>query len=309
VLAALARAPRGLASVRAVARRAGVSPTGASRTLATLQDRGLVRRDVEWVAAGRAKTTELFLANVTVPAWQRLAPDLARVRLPDRRVAPPSRRLPARLAHAFWNTDLTALSPELHGAYIANRLLNTGDLDGLAWGVTALRARDWERAATDRGLSDRQRALARNLGRAASHRQFDRAQVQFLRAGLERPEHRLEPTVPVGGLPVAGLGDLLAMKLNAIAGRGQLRDYYDLMAIEQIGGRTVEEGIGLFLARYRPEHPDSAIRPILLGLGYLDHVADDPFLPADRESIVRYWEARQPVVLANLDRQGITGSY
>jgi hypothetical protein len=28
------------------------------------------------------------------------------------------------------------------------------------------------------------------------------------------------------GLPVAGLGDLLAMKLNAIAGRAQLRDYY-----------------------------------------------------------------------------------
>jgi hypothetical protein len=136
---------------------------------------------------------------------------------------------------------------------------------------------------------------------------FDRTRVQFLKAGLERPEHRVEPTVAVAGLQVAGLGDLLAMKLNAIAGRAQLRDYFDLMAIEQTGGRTVEEGIGLFLARYRPEHPDSTIRPILLGLGYFDDVTDDPFLPVDRESIERYWHERQPLVIANLERGGIVG--
>jgi hypothetical protein len=136
---------------------------------------------------------------------------------------------------------------------------------------------------------------------------FDRTPVQFLKAGLHRPERRLERTVSVAGLQVAGLGDLLAMKLNAIAGRAQLRDYFDLMAIEQTGGRTVEEGIGLFLARYRPEHPDSAIRPILLGLGYLDDVTDDPFLPVDRETIVRYWQSRQPAIIANLDRQGTLG--
>ena len=136
---------------------------------------------------------------------------------------------------------------------------------------------------------------------------LDRTRVQFLRAGLKRPEHRLEPTVDVAGLPVAGLGDLLAMKLNAIAGRAQLRDYFDLMAIEQQGGRSVDEGIALFLARYRPEHEDSAIRPILLGLGYLGDVADDPFLPLDRESIARYWQERQPAIIANLDRYASLG--
>jgi hypothetical protein len=137
---------------------------------------------------------------------------------------------------------------------------------------------------------------------------FDRTRVQFLQAGLHRPEHRLEPTVVVAGLAVAGLGDLLAMKLNAIAGRAQLRDYFDLMAIEQQGGRSVEEGIALFLARYQPDHPDSAIRPILLGLGYLGDVADDPFLPLDRATISRYWEKRQPEIIANLDRQATQGS-
>lgn len=96
------------------------------------------------------------------------------------------------------------------------------------------------------------------------------------------------------------------MKLNAIAGRGQLRDYFDLMAIEQKGRRTIEEGLGLFLARYQPEHEDSALTPIVLALGRLDDVADDPFLPVERKAIVDYWERRQPGVVAALDRYGIT---
>lgn len=133
---------------------------------------------------------------------------------------------------------------------------------------------------------------------------FGQTRLQFLRAGLERTEHRLEPTTPVAGLRVAGLGDLLAMKLNAIAGRAQLRDYFDLMAIEQQGRRTVEEGLGLFLARYQPEHEDSAIVPILLALGHLDDVGDDPFLPVERSVIARYWEQRQPEVVAAVERYG-----
>ena len=130
--------------------------------------------------------------------------------------------------------------------------------------------------------------------------------LQFLQAGLERPERRLEPTTIVADLPVAGLGDLLAVKLNAIAGRAQLRDYYDLMAIEQQAGRSVEEGLALFLARYQPDHADSAITPILLGLGYLDDVADDPSLPAERDTITRYWQKRQPAIIAAIERHGIT---
>lgn len=133
---------------------------------------------------------------------------------------------------------------------------------------------------------------------------YGETRLQFLQAGLARPECRLEPTTSVAGLNVAGLGDLLAMKLNAIAGRGQLRDYFDLMVIEQHGGRTVAEGLALFLARYRPDHPDSAITPILLGLGYLEDVADDPFLPIGRDEIAAYWQRRQPEILIALDRSG-----
>jgi hypothetical protein len=134
---------------------------------------------------------------------------------------------------------------------------------------------------------------------------FGRTRVKFLQAGLHRPERRVERTTRVAGLRVAGLGDLLAMKLNAIAGRAQLRDYFDVMAIEQRGGRSIDEGLALFLARYRTEHPDSAIRTIVLALGYLDDVADDPFLPTDRASIEDYCRRRQPEIVANLERFGL----
>ena len=49
-----------------------------------------------------------------------------------------------------------------------------------------------------------------------------------------------------------------------------------------------------------------AISPILLGLGYLDDVADDPFLPIERDTIKRYWQKRQPKIITAIERHGIT---
>lgn len=161
---------------------------------------------------------------------------------------------------------------------------------------------DWlaERLAAQGPFAITQRAPGRLNGLYGATR------LQFLQVGLERLERRLEPTIPVGGLRVAGLGDLLAMKLNAVAGRAQLRDYFDLMSIEQVGHRSIEEGLGLFLARYQPAHEDSAITPVLLALGHLDDVADDPFLPVDRDAIVSYWERRQPEIVLGIERYGIS---
>jgi len=167
VLAALARAPRGLATVRAVARRASVSPTAAAGALRSLAERGLVRREREWVAAGRARELELVRADVTAPEWAALAPRLAAVRLPFRRERRRPSRMPARLRHLFWNADPSRLDLRRHGGYIAERLLSSHDLDGLAWGARALTARDWEEAARNRGFSAAERALARNLARRA----------------------------------------------------------------------------------------------------------------------------------------------
>jgi len=169
VLAELARAPRGLASLRALARRAGVSPTSASRAVRSLALKGLVRRDLEWVAAGRAREVELIRPNVTARGWAPLARRLAAARPVERKaratLGPRHGGVPARLRHLFWNVDPGQIDLRRHGGYVAERLISAGDLDGLAWGIGALQTDDWESAARNRGLSPEKRALARNIAR------------------------------------------------------------------------------------------------------------------------------------------------
>lgn len=154
---------------------------------------------------------------------------------------------------------------------------------------------------------DRLRAALDGLGRfaASMHTEdtlnglFERTAVQFLSATDQRV---LEKLTVVEGVPVSGLGDLLATKLKVIGDRGELRDYFDVKVIETHGGRLAEEGLGLFVERYRPRDPDAAVRHLLLGLGYFDDVADDPFLPETREQILDYWRRRQPEITRSLGR-------
>lgn len=166
VLAALSRSPRGLASVRAVARRAGVSPTAAGRAIDVLSRQGLVVETDVMLAQGRAERAHLYRAEVGSRAWALLAPQLARVILPVRS-APPVRRVPASLLHLFWNTAPAQLDVTTSAPYIARRLISSNDPDGLAWGAVNLPAEAWEHAAMTRGLDPATRALARNLARSA----------------------------------------------------------------------------------------------------------------------------------------------
>lgn len=165
VLAALARAPLGLVSVRVVGGEAAVSPTAASKALRSLEAKGLVHREPTTIAAGRARDVELLHANRRAPAWLELAPQLATVRPPARKRTR-QRTVPPRLRHLFWNTAPSQLDVRTAGSYIAGRLLTTADLEGLAWGAENLRAADWEHAARARGLDRRARALALNLAGA-----------------------------------------------------------------------------------------------------------------------------------------------
>ncbi len=132
---------------------------------------------------------------------------------------------------------------------------------------------------------------------------YEATKIQVLDASAQA---LLEPPTTIAGLAVAGLGDLLATKLKVIGDRGELRDYLDFQLIEQLGHRRVEEVIGLYLARYRPEDPDPAVSHLVAALGYFGDVADDPFLPVAREEIVRFWRRRQPEVVAHLDRWGLS---
>jgi hypothetical protein len=81
---------------------------------------------------------------------------------------------------------------------------------------------------------------------------LDETRVQFLDAADQQP---VDPVEEIGGIPVAGLRDLLATKLKVVGDPGELRDYLDLMILERDAGHRVEEGLALFINRYRPATP------------------------------------------------------
>ncbi len=74
------------------------------------------------------------------------------------------------------------------------------------------------------------------------------------------------------------------------------------MTIEQRTGRTADEGLALFVARFRPEYPQQAIDHILLGLGYFDDVDPDDALPVPRAQIIDYWTRRQREIITTRGR-------
>jgi hypothetical protein len=131
---------------------------------------------------------------------------------------------------------------------------------------------------------------------------FSATRVQFLHADEVRPQQLLESPTQVDGLHIAQISDLMAMTLKVVGDRGELRDYFDLMTIEQQTRRTVDEGLVLFAERFQPEYPDQAINHILLGLGYFDDVDPDETLPAPRQQIVDYWTRRQREIIAARSR-------
>ncbi len=299
ILAALSRAPFGLSSARVVATQAGVSPTAASKALKTLEHNDLVRREATVIAAGRARKVELLHANRRAERWLEVAPTLAQV-LPAERDRPTQQVVPRRLEHLFWNTAPTQLDLSRSGHYIARRLLSTMDLDGLAWGARSLHPSDWEQAAMARGLDKPVRALAHNL--ADERGLHADTKVEFFHADEGRPQHLLENTTTVGGLRMAGLKDLLAMKLKVVGDRGELRDYYDIKTIEQQTGLTVEDGLALFTERYDVSSTSDTVRHIVTALGYLDDIEEDDALPIGKDELAGWWRTRQAHLVRHLSR-------
>jgi DNA-binding Lrp family transcriptional regulator len=169
VLAALSRSPRGVASVREAARRAGVSPTAAARALGRLSSEGLITRTPMMIARGHAAEAMVYRVRFGSPQWLALAPVIARVRVPARSEGTHAKRVPPHLLHLFWNTAPAQLDVAASGPFIARRLITSFDPDGLAWGTVNLPASAWEHATATRGLGPAQRALAHNLARHVSH--------------------------------------------------------------------------------------------------------------------------------------------
>ncbi len=204
--------------------------------------------------------------------------------------------LPADTA-AMWLLARTVLPAEAYligGTAVAVHLQHrlSRDLD-----LCFEAACDLDRVVTDlAALAPVQVTSRRNLGLDLL---MSRTKVQLLCP----PGHRrIEPTSVVEGLRIAGLGDLLAMKLQVVVDRPELRDYFDLVCIETQGHRHVEEGLALFVERFRPQVPDQAIATILAYLADLTDVPEDPSLPMDRAEIEAYWHRRVPEVVRHLER-------
>ena len=208
--------------------------------------------------------------------------------------------LPAATRHA-WETLKRVLPPSAYlvgGTAIAVHLghRESRDLDFFVSDDTDLRPLN----AT---LSSRMAWRAEQSAEDTLNGYLARVKVQLLRAS---DQHPLETPTVLNGVPVAGLGDLMATKLRAVTARGELRDYFDIMELERSADLYVEEGIGLYLRRYRPSNEEAAAETIVRALGSFSDVADDPGLPLSRAEIEGYWTRRQPGLQRALSRFGST---
>lgn len=126
---------------------------------------------------------------------------------------------------------------------------------------------------------------------------FDGTKVQFLDASTQ---FSLQAPTEFAGIRLASLSDLIAMKLKIIQDRGELRDYFDIMLIEQQGGISVDAGLKMLVDRYRPRAPEGVVAGVVRALGYMGDVENDPSLPVSRQTIEKYWQNRQPELLRHL---------
>ncbi len=133
---------------------------------------------------------------------------------------------------------------------------------------------------------------------------FGTTKVEFLHADEARPQQLLEEPTVVAGLRVAGRKDLMAMKLKVIGDRGELRDYFDVMKLDQEGVISLEDGIALFLERYHLDPTADALSHLVRALGYLDDVEEDDALPVSKEDLAEWWQHRQVALIRALDRTG-----
>lgn len=124
--------------------------------------------------------------------------------------------------------------------------------------------------------------------------------VEFLHADEAAPQTQLEPPAEVAGLRVAGMKDLLAMKMKVLSERGEMRDYFDVKEIDERSVLSVEEGVALLLSRYRLSPADGAVKNLIRAMGFLEDVEEDPALPIERDELEQWWQRRQARVLRNL---------
>jgi DNA-binding transcriptional ArsR family regulator len=167
VLAVMNHRPLGLTSARAAAEAAGISPTSASRALTRLRDLGYVTQDVEKLVEGKVVARPIWHLRRSGAPWQQVAPFIRQVVPPETKAQPGKlpQRVPGRLAHLFWNADLSKVQLPRDARYVAGRILTSNDTQGLAWMARSLPHKAILEASQARGMDEQVRALGRNLAR------------------------------------------------------------------------------------------------------------------------------------------------
>jgi predicted nucleotidyltransferase component of viral defense system len=130
---------------------------------------------------------------------------------------------------------------------------------------------------------------------------FGTTKLEFFDASRLR---QLAETSTIGGLEIASLQDLMAMKLKVMAERGEMRDYFDVKAIDEAGAISVEEGIELFMKRYGANPHGDAVEHLYRAMGDLSDVEVDESLPIDKAVLEEWWKRRQVRALRNSSRFG-----
>jgi predicted nucleotidyltransferase component of viral defense system len=130
---------------------------------------------------------------------------------------------------------------------------------------------------------------------------FGATKIEFFDAS--RLNLLAEATV-VAGLKVAGLQDLMAMKIKVMAERGEMRDYFDVKAIDENGSVSLEEGVELYMRRYGIDPNSDALPHLYRTMGDLSDVEVDDLLPISLADLQQWWSLRQARVLRNSDRFG-----
>lgn len=165
--------------------------------------------------------------------------------------------------------------------FFFHQAVDLGEIKGLLGGLGAF------------AVSHESRGTLKGLFGATKIEIFDASQLNQL----------VEPVV-VAGVNVAGLQDLMAMKIKVMAERGEMRDYFDVKAIDEEGAISVEEGVELYMRRYGIDSSSDALPHLYRTMGDLSDVEADDLLPIDLDELQRWWSARQVRVLRNSDRFG-----
>lgn len=79
----------------------------------------------------------------------------------------------------------------------------------------------------------------------------------------------VKPVLNIQGFRLASKEDIVAMKLNAIAGRGSKKDFIDLFFLLK------QFSLGELLDFYKSKYPDGSEFMVLKSLGYFDDADED----------------------------------